>query len=348
MKKKIFLFLPFLDEFISKSERGKRLKKDGKKLATTTINNYKNLRKLLVAFEQTQPEPLRIIAVNKLSQKEMIVEKNYWKRFYKRFSEFLYKRGVYDNYVGMVFKSLKVVFKFIQQEKLINVGEFYKQFHVLKEEVPIITLMPEQLKFLIQNTDFEKEFSDTEKEVRDIFVFGCTVALRFSDLFSIRVKDVEAVLGNYYLSVQSQKTETLTRVKLPEYAVAIINQFKKGKTANTKLFPFYSLFWFNKNLKRIAEKLGWTYEIGKSRSKMGVSYGINKSNKKSYRFCDMISSHIMRRTAITTMLMHEVPERVVRKISGHSEGSKAFGRYVNLVQSYIDESIDRHYERMGV
>jgi hypothetical protein len=47
-------------------------------------------------------------------------------------------------------------------------------------------------------------------------------------------------------------------------------------------------------------------------------------------------SHIMRRTAITTMLMLGMPEYLVRKISGHSANSKAFYRYVNFGQSYIE------------
>jgi hypothetical protein len=95
------------------------------------------------------------MSTNKVTQRELVVEKNYWKRFHRRFSEFMYKKGAFDNYVGMVFKCLKVVFKFIQQEKMIPVGEFYKQFHVAKEEVPIITLMPEQLKYLIQNKEYD-------------------------------------------------------------------------------------------------------------------------------------------------------------------------------------------------
>ena len=49
----------------------------------------------------------------------------------------------------------------------------------------------------------------------------------------------------------------------------------------------------------------------------------------------------MRRTAITTMLMLGMAEHVVKKISGHAANTKAFYRYVNLVQSYLDHEVDK-------
>ena len=336
--------MPFFDEFISKSQRGKRLKKDGKKISDGTIKNYRNLQKLLLEFEQKMREPIRVVAFDRLTHKERIVEKNYWKRFYQRFSEFMYKRGCFDNYIGTQFKTLRVVFRYIQQDKMINIGEFYKAFYVVKEETPILTLMPEQLKMLIYDTAFETQLSPQEKYCKDMFVFGCTVALRFSDLRNIKAKDIEKIGGNYYLTVLSQKTAIETKVKLPEYAIQIMRNIENKTEKNAKLFTKVSLFWFNRYLKRLIEKAGWNHEIGKTRKKMGISISISKKEKKSFRFCDLVSSHTMRKTAITTMLMHGVPERVVRKISGHAESSVAFGRYVNLAQSYMDNSIDRHHE----
>jgi intergrase/recombinase len=55
----------------------------------------------------------------------------------------------------------------------------------------------------------------------------------------------------------------------------------------------------------------------------------------------------MRRTAVTTMLILGMPENVVRKISGHAVGSKAFYRYVNFAQGYMDEEIDKVHEKLG-
>jgi hypothetical protein len=49
----------------------------------------------------------------------------------------------------------------------------------------------------------------------------------------------------------------------------------------------------------------------------------------------------MRRTAITNLLVLGMPELIVRQISGHAPGSKAFYLYVSFAQRYIDDAIDK-------
>jgi intergrase/recombinase len=54
----------------------------------------------------------------------------------------------------------------------------------------------------------------------------------------------------------------------------------------------------------------------------------------------------MRRMAITTMLTLDVPEHIVRSISGHSPMSKEFFRYVAIAQIYKDREMDKMHERL--
>ena len=77
---------------------------------------------------------------------------------------------------------------------------------------------------------------------------------------------------------------------------------------------------------------------------VGAVYPITQ---KKYRFCDLVSSHVMRRTAITTMLMLGMKEHAVKQISGHSNDSKSFYRYVNLVQSYLDNEMDEVFNKFA-
>jgi hypothetical protein len=173
------------------------------------------------------------------------------------------------------------------------------------------------------------------------------VALRSSDLFNIKFTDIERVGASSYLVIKSLKTEVTTRIKLPPYALDIIENFRKKGTKRKTVLPYISMNRFNKNIRLIAEKAGWICERVKARSQRGEIIEIYKNNKKSYRFCDLLSSHVMRRTAITTMLMLGMPEHVVKKISGHSANSKAFYRYVNLVQSYLDTETDKVFNKLA-
>mgnify|MGYP001175227331 FL=1 len=54
----------------------------------------------------------------------------------------------------------------------------------------------------------------------------------------------------------------------------------------------------------------------------------------------------MRRTAITTLLLMDVDEATVRRISGHTPGSREFYRYVALVQDYFDASVKAAHRKL--
>ncbi len=275
------------------------------------------------------------------------MESKYWKRFYFEFTQYLFAQKCHDNYVGTVIKIVRLFFNYLQKEKQISTGNYHKQFYVNKEEVPIILINYEQLQFLVFNEAFDESLPNNLKHTKDIFVFGCTVALRFSDIFNIKQNDFDLLNGKYYLKNKSLKTETDTKLLLPDYAVSILLKYKFRNKTRRNIFSKISINQFNENVKKIGELAGWTQEIGKRRSKRGESAEIIFSKKKrSYRFCDLLSSHVMRRTAITTMLTLGMPEHLVRKISGHATNSKAFFRYVNYAQPYLDKEIESWYQRM--
>ena len=116
---------------------------------------------------------------------------------------------------------------------------------------------------------------------------------------------------------------------------------KKHQPRNTKtpVFGIITLFNFNKNLKNLGEKADFTTPIEVSREKQGKAKQLANSVAKEQKlgFCDKMSSHMMRRTAITTLLILGMPEHLVRKISGHSAASKSFNRYVHYAQVYMDK-----------
>ncbi len=336
-----------IEEFIHKCKKGTRRYGNGYRIRPNTIENYRFLLKLVRDFEAKTLTKTRVISELKLTKKEFMVERRYWKKFFGSFTEFLYRQGRFDNYVGSMIKNLKAVLKFAEDEHMIGTSSYRNQLYVIKEEVPIITLTPEQLQFLIHDEAFRHKLTADLQTVLDIFILGSTVALRFSDLIAIGWCNIKRVGESYYLAVSSIKTQTATRVKLPDYALEVLARYKSTQKRKA-VFPLISLSWFNIQLRRICEMAGWTYDCGKRRSRNGKKVELkNPRTGKSYRFCDLISSHVMRRTGITTMLMNGVPELVVRKISGHGPTSPSFLRYVNFVQGYLDQEIERHHALMS-
>ena len=346
--KKTFDFFKLFERFIQDSKRGKRLQPDGRKLSEGSIVSYKYVERILKRFSEERKFPLQIRSVRKLTSRQMIVERNYWRKFYKNFTEYMYSScGYYDNYVGHNIKTLRVFFNYLNKDLLLNVGDFHKSFYVRKENIPIIALLPEELNLLIYDMDFENTLSSKLQKVKDVFVFGCTVALRYSDLVNLEWRNIRIVNNEWYLQVRSQKTTTDTRIKLPEYAITIIKRYRNCRCK--KLLPRFSKVNLNKNVKELCYKAGFTQPVSKSRERRGKQFELRKkatSDTDKFIFCDLVTTHTMRRTAITTMLCLGMPEHIVRKISGHAPGSKEFYRYVSLAQGYQDKETETMFEKL--
>lgn len=210
-------FFALYDRFIQDNKRGKRLQPNGKKVSSGTIANYVHTKRVIEKFCTCRSFQLRIRIERQLNTREREKEKNYWKQFYKKFSDYLYDYcGYCDNYGGLLVKNIRVFFNYLNKDLVLGVGEFHKSFYVRKHEKQVVALMPEELNYIIYNQEFEESLSPRMKQVKDVFVFGCTVALRVSDLLALKKANIRVINNHYYLTVRSIKTDTDTLIKLPE------------------------------------------------------------------------------------------------------------------------------------
>ncbi len=338
------MLIPGFEQFIRDCKSKKRLSISGNPLSNGTIKNYGYTLALLVEFERGY-KPLRILILNKASVRKLNSEKNYWKNFFTRFNAFLYnEKGYYDAYISMVYKIIKIFFNYLQKDKGFSIGNYHKLFKIPVTLRTPTTLLPDQLKYLISDSEFEQRLSPTLKRTKDIFVFGCTVGLRISDLMNLQRKNIIESGEEVWLSIYTQKTGTPIKIPLPKYTREILKRLQKG---NRKyLIPRISLVNLNKHIKQLIYEAGWRYTVPKFFVKQGRLKELKNKEGKSCQFYEHISSHTMRRTAITTLLIMGVPEIMVRKISGHAPGSTEFYKYVMIADQYLGKSILSAYDKL--
>ncbi len=346
-KKNRYDFLVQFEKFIKASSNGKRLQPDGRRVSEGTIRNYRNTLRLLERFAREKNFDLRLRREDYLNAREIELEMNYWKKFYRKFSDFIYDDlGCFDNYAGQNIKIIKTFFTYLNKETVIRPGNHHRFLYTRKEDIKIFPILPEELNFFIFNKDFEASLSRRMKEVKDVFVFGCTVALRVSDLLNLGKTDLKIVNHHYYLAVRSQKTKHDTLIKLPQYCVDIVLKYSGGKN----LLPHFNKSNLNRYIKLLLEKAGLNEEVRVIREKRGIPYELQNIYRKTkvFRVCDVASTHTMRRTAITMMLCLGMPEQLVRMISGHSPGTKEFYRYVLWAQAYQNKELDQVFEKLEI
>ena len=103
----------------------------------------------------------------------------------------------------------------------------------------------------------------------------------------------------------------------------------------------------NIQVKALALKAGWNYSLPKIRFKQGKPIERKNDNETCLSFSDQITTHTMRRTVITTLLIRGVPEHIVRRISGHSTNSKEFYRYLVIAQDYLNNHVMDAYDKLA-
>ncbi len=329
-------------EFLKKNNRGLKNKALAKKQRSSNTVTQRAVYKHLTGFLLQKPEFEVLPIVKGKSQRELKSAGKYWQRFGQAYTKYLQGQNFAVNYIGLHVKVLRTFLTWYQTQRNLNLGDFKSHLQPVKEETPIITLSQSHL-FKLMDVEFLESLPLHLNKTARLFLFGCTVGLRYSDLVSLTARNIENRDGAVYLVQRSQKTDTLTRIKLPGYAIQIIESFgKHGK----KLLPFPSKNQFNQNLKKLGELAGWTEDTGKLRLRNGKKVELKTKRGKKYRFCDLLSSHVMRKTAITTLLMNGMPEHMVRRISGHTANSVEFFRYVKYSQSFLDEHTDAIFEKL--
>ena len=55
----------------------------------------------------------------------------------------------------------------------------------------------------------DNALSPAIKRFKDVFVFGCTIGLRFLDIFNLTNKNFEKQNNDWYLKIKSQKKQRL-------------------------------------------------------------------------------------------------------------------------------------------
>jgi len=335
----------YFQQFIQASVTGRRSSATGKRISKGTITNYRYVLRLLYEYETHYGTTLRIQLLHRAPMRLLQKEKNYWTRFFKQFSRFLYKdKKYFDHYIHNVCKMLKTFFNWLQKEKGFVTGNYHHFFRIPVQEAVPVVLLPEQLRFLIINEDFENSLSKSLKRARDIFVFGCTAGLRYADLMKLKKTHLQTTEGETRLVLYTQKTGAAVSLPLPGYALVIAERYKRK--AGQFILPRLSCTNLNIQVKKLALLAGWDQPMPKMRSLGGRMTEIKNKKGGCWKFYEHITAHTMRRTAITSLLMLGVPETIVRKISGHAAGSKEFYKYVVIAQEYLNREVIEAHKKL--
>ena len=315
-------FTSCFERFITESKNGERRTKKGKIFSSGTTKQYKYNLRVIQDYEKYTGSKITWDSIND--------------KFYNKFTNYLWdERGCFDNVVGARVKILKTFLRWVQEEGIVKTKLYSDKWIIWEQEADIVVLYPDELKLLNA-----LELSGTLEEVRDIFIAGCMTCLRVSNHLNLSPTNL---VGDY-LKVVSVKSDKPIFIPVNPILKAIFNKYlnKYGTLLPTmydRKFNFYL-----KDLGMALEKkiksedlpesfIGneWGKPYTKTMFKRGKPVVIMKD------LTEMISSHTMRRTGITNLLMAGLSEIEVKQISDHTLSSKAFQKYVKIAKRFIQD-----------
>ena len=83
-------FQELYSALIKDTTKGRRVQKSGKRIRSSTTDNYIYTQKLLTEYVEQTKNELRIYLINNLTTKEKEQAKKYYKKFFSDFTDFLY------------------------------------------------------------------------------------------------------------------------------------------------------------------------------------------------------------------------------------------------------------------
>ena len=164
---------------------------------------------------------------------------------------------------------------------------------------------------------------------RDIFVFQCLIGCRISDLWGM-TKDNVINGAIEYIPRKTKEGRPITiRVPLNDKAKAIICKYIDN--GDSRLFPFVAKQQYNEDIKEILKLAGITriVTVLDPKTRMEVKRPIY----------EVASSHMARRTFIGNLYKQVKDPNLIGKLSGHTEGSKAFARYRDIDEDMAKELV---------
>jgi integrase len=288
------------------------------KISKRTLIDYDDaLRKHLGKVEEDEKTPLTFDALKMDGG------------FIGKFEEYLQTKAINSdggkglalNTIGKQMKNLKSFLNWCFDCKNIEVFRL-KHIVTCQEDVDDVFLNLEELK-LIEELELDNE---ELIKARDLFLFGCQVGLRFSDL--------RRITKNHIIQMKLNIIPIKTKEKLTFPLNSIARKIVEKYEFNLPNYEENELQLFNEKVRKVCEMAKINELILCKRT---INTKVQESFQEKYK---LISSHTCRRTLCTNLYLKKFPLKLIMSISGHKT-TKSFYRYLKLTDNKIIENYEK-------
>lgn len=274
-----------------------------------------------------------------LKEKQTITEK--FVAYFEKLTNYMIDCGHQINTRRECINVLCIITNYYREKLFLNIPKIPRPNG---HETPIVILQPEFLKkFVMDEHNYYKEFTPSAKYLWEVIATMLVTSFRISDAVLLTKNDFTIKNGEVFLIKENQKTGEDTEMPLPKVLTDIYMQnLTRHQTIFTPLDTPDKAQYIRRKIKSLFCMYPEMHELVTVK-KADVRGNKVAITKKMYEW---VHPHMLRKTAITTMLVNNVSPEHVKFASGHRPNSDAFNRYVGFVDRHYKSQINDYHKKM--
>lgn len=260
--------------------------------------------------------------------------------FYKAFHNQMIDDAMAVTSQSRYMDYLKTIIHQAEKDLLIKI---FTEYSMVKEELPVTTLTPEMVKSFLK-IDYHTLPDHLKMPYELSFVILIT-SLRVGDAMRLTFNDFNIIDRPVIYGYRNRKTGTRTASPVPE---RLYNILKDNHQRTGSIYSFQGSFQMMRNVaaEGMQELMKMIPECSQEVSVTRLSPDGRTEVRLTKPLWSMVRPHMLRKTAITTMLHAGVDHHFIKNLSGHSGKSASFDRYVGYVEQVHNTVISDYQEKL--
>lgn len=321
-------------QFMTGFSNGSILTVKQTKAKTKTISSYQFAVNTLINYASSQPKidllDYNLSHVKDINKKRQIASR--WQKWFDGMVKFMDGKRV--NTKATVMQIITAIISHYEKEFFLQLPPIPR---VKGIDNPIVVLPQEFIKQFLNDGRYSSLIGDL-KYTWEVCATIMVTTMRISDVMTLKWENLSDRPDGLFLDKWNGKTGANTSMILPRQLADV---FRSNMIAHGHIFsPEADLYEWIPRLFKTYESLNHSVSVSNLNSK-------GELEMTTLPMWEWVKPHMLRKTAITSMLANGVSEQHVKFASGHSEKSQAFNKYRGFVDRNFHNQLNTYYENFN-
>lgn len=327
--------------YIQEASSGKIRKRSGSCIKPSSLITYRGAiahwNDFSVLYGKIDMMEYNLAMITDLNKKRQLADR--WDSYFSKFVEYLTRVGMLINTKSMIMNITAIIIRHYASKYFLVVPELPKVAPSLN---PIVVLDPEFMWGFLKDSKYEK----LEGEMKYTWEIAATImvtSMRISDVVSIKWENLTERKNGMFMSKVNMKTSEPTYTMIPP---RLANIYRENMAKHGHIFCLNKYKKVEIVYKNMSELFASYPELHKevSMTKLdprGVPF---IETKPLYKW---VTPHMLRKTAITAMMVDGRSDDFIRLHSGHSRRTNTLERYKGFVESHFNQEMNSYASRFA-